>query len=511
MPKGTKMMIIGKGSSIRTILLISAVTALATAMVTGPGCDSEDSSPAYRAEKALFDARKLASELAFPTVNKDFLAITLTSYRQIVEEFSPGAADDKGLDLLVVTAQMELSELEFRASLFEDAKKDFLHAYDISGNVPAARANALWSAAFISRESGNSSEAFTLFSKFHEEFLTGEKILDTARLNRRYILTPVRIAEMCIATADSECAGKWLGEAEFIFRHIIRSNAQDDIKKEARYNLVSTWLLARKWTKAREMIREMRKLYGDQADIPSLLYLEARVELNGFGNQEEAIAVFGRIVSEHPESKEASSALLMEGNILASMGRDDEAAAAYSRVVEEYDTDGPEMVEAIWQLALLEERRGNWIEASLHYKTVYTNFPTTIQGMEAPLRIAAYYRKTGETDALEAAYDRAEEHYIQLSTTLHSETVSIIAEEYYVRTLIDREDWEAAARKLLTLPDMYPQYHSFKGNCLMAASIYENKLGDPERAAEILQACTAKYPGTPVSEEAQKQIDRIRK
>ena len=505
------MMTTGTGSSIRTILMITAVAAMTAAVVIYPGCDSKNSSPAYRAEEALFDARKLASELTFPTVNRVFLDRTLTAYRLIVEEFSADTGTIEGLDLLVVTAQMELSELEFRAALFDDAKKDFLHAYEISGNIPAARANALWSAAFISRESGNSSEAFTLFSKFHEEYLAGEKILETARLNRRYLLTPIRIAEICIATADSGCAEKWLGEAELIFRHIIRSNAPDEIKKEARYNLVSTWLLAKKWAKAREMIREMRKLYGDEADIPSLLYLEARVELNGFGNQEEAILVFERIVSEHPKSKEASTALLMNGNILASMGRDDEAATAYSRVLEEYDTEGPEMVEAIWQLALLEERRGNWIEASLHYKTAYTNFPTTIQGMEAPLRIAAYYRKSGEADALEAAYDRAEEHYIQLASLLHSETVSIIAEEYYIRTLIERENWEAAARRLLALPGMYPQYHSFKDNCLMAASIYENKLGDPERAAEILQACSAKYQGTQVSEEAQKQLDRIRK
>ncbi len=500
----------GISSSIRTILIVTAVTVMAAAVVICPGCDNKDSSPAYEAEKTLFDARKLASELTFPTVNRAFLDRSLAAYRQIVEEYSADTDEIEGLDLLVVTAQMELSELEFRAAMFEDAKKDFLHAYEISGNIPAARANALWSAAFISRESGNSPEAFRLFSKFHEEYLTGEKILETARLNRRYLLTPVRIAEICIASADSECSEKWLGEAELMFRHIIRSNAPDDIKKEVRYNLVSTWLLAKKWTKAREMIREMRKLYGDEADIPSLLYLEARVELNGFGNQEEAISVFERIVSEHPESKEASTALLMKGNILASMGRDDEAARAYSRVLEEYDTDGPEMVEAIWQLALLEERRGNWIDASLHYKTAYTNFPTTIQGMEAPLRIAAYYRKAGEADALEAAYDRAEEHYIQLASLLHSETVSIIAEEYYVRTLIERENWEEAARRLLVLPGMYPQYHSFKENCLMAASIYEYKLGNPERAAEVLQTCTAKYSGTPVAEEAQKQLDRIR-
>lgn len=502
------MKIMENGSPVRIILAIVAV-AVVTAVFHG--CGSEDNSPTYRAEKAIFDARKLSSELTFPTVNRDFLERTLTAYRGIVEEYSGETSSIEGLDIIVVTAQMELAELEFRAGLLEDARTDFIRAYEISGNIPAARANALWSSAFISRESGDSETAFRLFSKFHEEYLTGEKVLDTARLNRRYLLTPVRLAEICIATADSGCAAKWLSEAEKIFKHIIRSNAPDDVKKEVRYNLVSTYLLAEKWAKARDMIREMRKLYGDQADIPSLLYLEARIELDGFMNLENAISIFDRLVSEHPDSKEASTALLMKGNILTSMGRDDDAATAYNRVLEEYDSDGPEMVEATWQLALLEERRGNWLDASLYYKSVYSDFPSTIQGMEAPLRIAAYYKRTGEADAAKAAYERAAEHYQRLASLLESETISIVAEQYYIRTLIAQERWEEAARRLLALPGMYPQYHKFKDNYLMAASIYENELDNPERAAEVLQACASSYQGTSVADEAQKQLDRIRK
>lgn len=498
------------GNTIRTVLMTAAAVVLTAAMTICPGCGSEEKSPIYEAEKALFEARKHAGELTFPTLNREFLDRTLTTYRKIIEDYAGDTGTVEGLDLIVVTAQMEIAELEFRAVMLDAARKDFLHAYEIAGNIPAARTNALWSAAFISRESGDTAEALRLFTKFHEEYLSGEKILDTARLNRRYLLTPIRIAEICGETANTDCADRWLGEAEKVYRHVIRSNASEELRKEARYNLVSTYLLGREWTKARNTIREMRKIYGNQADIPSLLYLEARVELDGFGNRESAVSVFDRIVTEHPRSKEAPTALLMKGNIVLYEGRYDDAAAAYNRVLEEYGGRGPETVEATWQLAILEERRENWIEASLHYKSVYTNFPTTIQGMEAPLRIAAHYSGTGDTDALEAAYDRAAEHYKRLSSLQYSETIRIVAEEYHVRTLIERERWEEAAGRLLALPGRYPQYHIFKENCLMAASIYENELGDAGRAAEILQSCAAKYPGTPLADEAQRQFDRIR-
>jgi len=509
-PEGAKMKTSAAGTSTGMILMTAAAVILSAAVMIFPGCGGDEKSPTYEAEKDLFNARKFAGELTFPTLNTEFLDRTLTAYRKLIEDYGADTDSSADLALIVVTAQMELAELEFRASMFEDSRKDFLRAYEIAGNVPAARANALWSAAFISRQGGDNAEAFRLFSIFHEEYLSGEKILDTALLNRRYLLTPIRIAEICRGTADSGCAAKWLAEAEKIYLHIISSNASEDLRKEARYNLVSAYLLSEKWAEAKNTIREMRKLYGSEADIPSLLYLEARVELDGFENRENAISVFDRIETEHPGSKEAPTALLMKGNIFLDEEKYDDAAAAYKKVLDEYGDSGPEAVEALWQLAILEERRGNWIEASLHYKSVYTNFPATIQGMEAPLRVAAHYRETGEAEALEAAYERAADHYERLSSLQYSETFRIVAEEYYVRTLAEQQRWEEAASRLLALPGKYPQYHSFKGNCLMAASIYENELGDPERAAEILKSCAAKYPGTPFADEAQKQLERIR-
>jgi TolA-binding protein len=179
-------------------------------------------------------------------------------------------------------------------------------------------------------------------------------VVDTALLNRRYILTPVRIAEICRSENDPGCAKKWFGEAEKIYDHIIRSTASDGIKKEARYNLVSTYLLSEEWENARITLREMRRIYGDQADVPSLLFLEARVELDGFGDVKRATALFDTIITGHHRSKEAPTALLMKGNILLDEGKYDDAAAAYSKVLDEYGESGPEAVEARWQLAILE-------------------------------------------------------------------------------------------------------------------------------------------------------------
>ena len=487
-----------------------ATILLPLSMLAAAGCGGGDKPPTYSAEKDLFEARRRAGELTFPTLNREFLDRTIDAYRKIVADYSEGAGSIEGMEVIVVTAQMELADLEFRAAMLDDAARDFLSAYEIAGNVPAARANALWSAAFIYRESGESRRALELFEKFHDEYLTRGRAAATAGLNRRYLLTPVRIAEICRSLADEPCVKRWLGEAEDVYLELIRESDAAGLGREARYNLVSAYLLAGRWADARKTIREMRELYRAEADIPSLLYLEARVELDGFGDRNRAIAMFDRIVDEYPQSAEAPTALLMKGGVLLADGKTDEGAAAYRRVLEEYPGTGPELAEAEWQLAILEEKRGDWIEASLHYKSLYTNYPTSIQGLEAPLRIAAHYRETGETEALEAVVERAIAHYEKLSSHQYSEAVRIIAEEYHVRTLTENGEWEKACGRLLALPDRYPYYHKFKENYLMAASIYENKLGNPQRAAEILAVCADRYPGTPLADEARKQHDRIK-
>jgi hypothetical protein len=129
--------------------------------------------------------------------------------------------------------------------------------------------------------------------------------------------------------------------------------------------------------------------------------------------------------------------------------------------------------------------------------------------MEAPLRIAAHYRESGEKEALNAAFESAIAHYGRLSSMQFPEMVRVVAEEYHVRTLVEHERWEDAASRLLVLPDRYPQYPKFRQNYLMAAAMYETELEDPGRAAEILRICVSKYPGTSLAAEAAKQIERI--
>ena len=86
-----------------------------------------------------------------------------------------------------------------------------------------------------------------------------------------------------------------------------------------------------------------------------------------------------------------------------------------------------------------------------------------------------------------------------------------MAEEYSVRALVEDKRWTEAVRRLIALPDRYPDYPPFRENYLRAASIYEAELGNRELAIATLETCSAKFPGTGLARAADKELARLKR
>lgn len=505
----------GSGGAHRGPLLkgvrVSAAAAviLASAALFIAGCGGKKGDLRYAAERSLFRARKMREELLGGGIKPEFLEKTLESYRGVVLDYGGAMKETEGLEEIIVTAQMELAEIEFRAGRPAEAVKDFEKAASLAEGVPGARANALYSAAVILNEMNDRDRAADLYARFSGEFLVKDSLLATAGMNSRYLVTPLKIAEIKRMTGDARGAAEWLGEAENSYRYIIENSGDEAIVKEMRFNLLTAYLQGKKWSRSLEAIEELKALYSGEKDRSSLLYLEAKVYEDGLNDSRRALEAFLKVHEEYPVSNEAPLALLAAGAIEFEEGDYDKAVRLFNTIVDGYADAGSAVVEAQWQLARIDEERGKWVDASLRYKMIYTDYPTTPRGLEAPLRIAESYSEKGETDAARAAYQRALEQYENLLASQIPGRTKITLEEYIVRTLAEQKEWKAAADRLLTLPDKYPRYAGFRNGYLMAASIHERELGDPERAAEILSECIEKYPESELAAEAQRQLDRL--
>jgi len=474
----------------------------------GPGRDSER----YAAEKKLFKARKLKEDLYAGGMRSEFLAKAAESYRAIVREYGDSADTVAGIEEIVVSAQMELAELEYRGRLLREARDDFERAMELAKNVPAALANALYSAGVISEELGESAQAARYYGRFSERFLAADSLALTVRMNPRYLVTPLKLADLANRQGDGEGSRRWLKEAERVFSSVIAQEKDPALLRETRYNLLAAYLQEKDWMKGLAFTNELKDLYRDNPqDLSSLLYLEARINEDGLDKPSKALALYLSVADDYPKGREAPDALIAAAGIHRKAERLEEAAKLYERVADEFKDRIPSVVEAQWQLAHIEERKGDPEAAALRYRSIYADYPETLQGFEAPLRIAFIYRERGARDAANAACDKAIEHYEKLLSDERPLATKIMAEQYVIRALTEDKRWEAAAERLTAIPDRYPDYSPFRENYLRAASIYEQELGDKEHAEKVLETCVAKYPKTELAGAALKELARLKR
>jgi TolA-binding protein len=404
-----------------------------------------------------------------------------------------------------------MAQLEFQTGMLEQAYRDFTEAIEMAGKIPSAEANAIYSAAVISRQLRDTESALEHYRQFYQSFLAPQARPFRIPLNSRYILAPIETGHIYLELDKRKEADRWYGAAEELYSAIIESGSYPGLVPEAKLNTVTAMLQQEDWNRARNYLRELKKETAGEEQVPALMYLEGRIELNGFENRDRAVALMREIAERFPESKEASSALVAAAGIRFREGKFDEAAALCRKVVSDYGRRDNEVAEAVWMLAEINEKSGDWAAASLHYKSLYTNYPYTLQGLEAPLRIASHFAEGGETEVAADAYARAREHYRELIGESNSQGARLMVEKYLVRSLTEEGRWEEAVNRLLELTEEYPGYRNFRGNYLRAASIAEEKLNDRTRAAEILEECISRYPGTALAGEAEKQLDRIRR
>ncbi len=501
--------ITGRGVSGRLARGTAAACALAALVLAG-ACGTRPGDERYAAEKKLFKARKLREQVVSGGMRPEFLPRAADAYRAVVSEYASAAAASKGIEEIVVTAQMELAELEFRAGLLRESRSDFEKAIDYARGMPPARANAVFSAAVISEELGDSDGAARHYERFFGEFLHPDSVAGTARMNSRYLTVPIKLADFAARNGRPAEAARWYREAEGVYAGLIASDTDPGLLKESRFNLLAVYLQQKSWNRGLALSRELRDLYPAPQDVSSALFVEAKIQESGLARPAEARATYLSIADRFPREREAAAALLSAAGIDRRAGRLADARALYERVTAGYRDRPSEAVEAGWQLAEMDERAGRWEEASLRYKSIYADYPETLQGFEAPLRIARAYETKGEADAADAAYERALEHYERLAGGQRRMSTRIMAEEYAVRALAERKRWREVAERLVKLPDRYPDYTPFRGNYMRAASIRERELDDPEGAARLLETCVAKYPDTELARAATRELARLR-
>jgi TolA-binding protein len=475
-------------------------------------CADSDRLAIYEAEKLMFKANRLEAKLAAATIpsRSEFLSMTRGVYRAIVTRYAPYVPNVEGMESIVLQAQLNLAELELSYGLLAEARDDFLKVLDIERTMPEARMEATFSAARISRQIDEPERAFELYQAFYVEFLPLDKALSTVKRRAEYLETPLQMAALCTEIDKQGEALIWLQTAETFYEHLIDQEKDAKVLKPMRFYLLETQIQSARWDAALELSRGLTSYYRDEESRTKLLLIEARIHQNGKRDARTAADLYRHIYEQFPRSIEAPHAMLEHANLRLSFRDTTEALSIYGRLLNTFPNNAEVAATAEWKLALIEERRGDWLTASLRFKTIVRRFPGTQPAFDAPLKLAQGHLRLGAYDAAKGAYRDALAGYARVVSGTFPVLVKLTAEDYILRVFKLEGRWEDAAAHLIDVANRYPRFKKLQENYLTAADIYENELADNDRADETLLACMERFPNTDAAREAGKRLGLVK-
>ncbi|NWF91202.1 MAG: tetratricopeptide repeat protein [Ignavibacteriaceae bacterium] len=479
------------------------------------GCSEQGHGDLYRAERAYWEASRMEAALrmqrATPPTQEETRRV-LDAFQRVVDAKGDEAGRDTAMAHAIgrIKAHAERGKVRVHQMRGEDAevirvldgaRKRYPWDLDLTLRLHADLAAVL-------RARGDLDACVRLYQEM-------ASTLPARRPDGRPVGAvqdaPLLAADLLREMGRQEEAAAELDRAEVYYRTIVQENPDDAASALAWVQLGSVEGHRGKYAKAAEHLERARRTRGVGDMEPRVLLVLGTLQQEGERNPAAAARTFAEMAERFPTDPLASAARIRQADCLGVLGRTDEALSALSSVKAAFPADAERCAEAEALGAAILSRAGRWPEALARYRSLMTDYRTSPFAIRAPLEIASHYRQIGEESTARATLQRALEDYEQLRRERPGAGVLRLVEESAARALILLEEWKAAAERLLSLPATFPRDPRNPAALTEAARIYAERLGDRERAAQILEELAATYPSSPLAEAARREVERLRR
>ena len=321
---------------------------------------------------------------------------------------------------------------------------------------------------------------------------------------------PLRIAGYYQSLGDSARALERYADAREYYRKVIAEYPGTSTSAVARLKLGSAFASERRHADAIATLEEMSSepsVTPDQA--AEIVFTIGTMYEDGLGDHVRGLRAFERVLAEHGRSPMAGRAQLMIGTVYREMKDNAKAIDAFKRTLAEHPADFESASAAQFQLAQIYEEQNQWAQALQEFNATTANFPRTRYGLLAPLAVAQHYRASGDNEAASLALGRAVDTYHDFMEQNSQTALAAVAQDYIAQARMLQQNWPEAVEELVRYGDRYSQLGNAPLALLSASRICVEKLGNRDRAADILKKIASRYPDTPVSRLAEEELQKI--
>ncbi len=186
-----------------------------------------------------------------------------------------------------------------------------------------------------------------------------------------------------------------------------------------------------------------------------------------------------------------------------------QARAELEKVKENFSKMPDICSNAEFTIGLIYEGEDRWDEALKHFKIVEDEYPQTYSALQIPLHIMRHYKRTGEAEKENEAYNKALSKYKAIIEQSPNTMGALAMFDFVITVYVEKNKKDEVLVYLDGLIEKYPD-SAIKAKALLSKSLICYKLGKVEESIKSLEVLISDFPDSDLAKMAQEQINKIK-
>lgn len=482
------------------------------------GCsDERPRTLLYRAEKALYEARKVETEARLGNPKPD--STTLLRIRQAflkVRAAAPGpypiegdkdardvalatvravgAAEASGVRLALEAQRPDLA-IEAAKRLQEEAKAD----------TAMARQAAFMEVA-----------AYQVMRRYDDAIAQMKKILATipphppsGGAEDPILALPDAIIELKRNLGDEEGARREVRAALEYYQRVLPEAKSPALQAQIRARILSKYLDLGQVGRALEEVNTLEKLVASTPSLRPMLaevaFAKGKIRAQTEKDPTEGIAILDRIAIDLPDSPLAPRAIFEAGVQAEAKNRLDIAKARYEAVLQRFPRATEVASLSLFRLALIEEKTGDWRIAKGTLESIPIRYPRSTAAAEAPMAVIQHYMRQNQVTAAKLYFPKALATYRGLvSRDSTGRVAPVVRFKMYQLYLVqpDSSGVYAMTEEMLANDPTHP----YTAQVLLESARAAKRFGNSARAVDYLRRFLKYFPNTSYTADVRREL-----
>ncbi len=488
---------------------VAAILLFAALAVGLTGCGNAELTERYRAERMSWQVRTLERAMSenAEIATDEMIARVMDGHREIVDRFPPPETIDEAtppevVDVAMISAasRLALSSMLMGRATAETADESIGEAvellesvrdrYSFERNLAVEAGLRL---ASVREATGDFGGAVDEMGDLLDRW--GPAMDDKGDApDLRILRLPLRRATSYAVRGMGDQATRVFEEANETYASWAETWSGSRTGEAALRMSADAYSAQGRWRDAVAVHERLDADYGSDENRANVWLSLAEIHGARLGDKRTSRMFYERVSDSYGETTAGATADVALALMDIAEGRYEEARERLTTVIDRFGDEEAIAATAKQHRAASFELEGRRDAAVAEYSALGAEFPTTMYGLAAPLKIVDLYEEMGETAAAVTALDEAAQIYARVTRDYGGTPAEMAARNYMIETRLRQESWGDAASLLSETAAKFPDTQAAPGMLLQAADIYRGKLDQPDRAAELLRAVIERYP-----------------